>query len=123
MSTQLVRPNEAPPNDAVPGDGAAGGQRFRPPPTVPPLSKISSRIFSVFWIAAFLLAIAGPIMGFRERYTEPSNNSQLLLGSHAGFAVSPRDATVIRYTIGAAAARAGIVPGDKIVAVYGLPLP
>ncbi len=123
MSTQLVRPNEAPPNDAVPGDGAAGEQRFRLPPTVPPFSKISSRIFSVFWIAAFLLAIAGPIMGFRERYTEPSNNSQLLLGSHAGFAVSPRDATVIRYTIGAAAARAGIVPGDKIVAVYGLPLP
>jgi len=75
------------------------------------------------WILAFLLAIGGPAMGLRERYTSPSNNSQLLPGSRAGFAVSQRDATLIRYTIGPTAARAGVVSGDKIVAIYGLPLP
>jgi hypothetical protein len=113
MSTQLALPSEM-----VPPEG-----RFRLPPTVPPFNKLTHRLFSVVWILAFLLAIAGPIMGFRERYTQPSNNSQLLLGSRAGFAVSPRDATLIRYTIGPVAPREGIEPGDKIVAVYGLPVP
>jgi hypothetical protein len=113
MSTQLALPSEA-----LPPEG-----RFRLPPTIPPFNTLTHRLFSVIWIAAFLLAIAGPIMGFRERYTQPSNNSQLLLGSRAGFAVSPRDATLIRYTIGSSAAKAGVGPGDKIVAVYGLPLP
>src|SRR5437868_52439 len=113
MSTQLAMPSEA-----LPPQG-----RFRLPPTVPPFSTLTHRLFSVVWILAFLLAIAGPIMGFRERYTQPSNNSQLLLGSRAGFAVSPRDATLVRYAIGPSAEKAGIVPGDKIIAVYGLPLP
>jgi hypothetical protein len=113
MSTQLTLPSEA-----LPPEG-----RFRLPPTVPPFNTLTHRLFSVIWILAFLLAIAGPIMGFRERYTQPSNNSQLLLGSRAGFAVSPRDATLIRYTIGSVAPKEGIEPGDKIVAVYGLPLP
>jgi hypothetical protein len=113
MSTQL----------AMPSDGQAPGSRFRLPPSVPPFNKAGYRIFTAVWIAAFLLAIAGPIMGFRLRYTQPSNNSQLLLGSRAGFAVSPRDATVVRFTVGPAARDAGIVRGDKIVAIYGLPLP
>ena len=106
------------PNEALPPEG-----RFRLPPTVPPFNTLAHRLFSIIWILAFLLAIAGPVMGFRERYTAPSNNSQLLLGSRAGFAVSPRDATLVRYAIGPSAQKAGIVPGDKIVAVYGLPLP
>jgi hypothetical protein len=113
MSTQLAMPSET-----LPPEG-----RFRLPPTIPPFNTLTHRLFSVIWIVAFLLAIAGPIMGFRERYTQPSNNSQLLLGSRAGFAVSPRDATLIRYDIGPSAAKAGIGAGDKIVAVYGLPLP
>jgi hypothetical protein len=113
MSTQLALSSEA-----LPPEG-----RFRLPPTVPPFNTLTHRLFSAVWILAFLLAIAGPIMGFRERYTQPSNNSQLLLGSRAGFAVSQRDATLIRYDIGPAAGTAGIGPGDKIVAVYGLPLP
>src|SRR4051794_40473468 len=113
MSTQL----------AMPSDGRAPGPRFRLPPRVPPFNKLTYRIFTAVWMAAFLLAIAGPIMGFRLRYTQPSNNSQLLLGSRAGFAVSPRDATVVRFTVGPAAKDAGIKRGDKIVAIYGLPLP
>ena len=60
---------------------------------------------------AFLLAIAGPVLGFYYRYTEKPNNSQLLLGSRAGFAVSPRDATTVRFTVGPQADTAGIVPG------------
>ena len=113
MSTQLALPS-----DALPPEG-----RFRLPPSVPPFNKLAHRLFSVVWILAFLLAIAGPAMGFRERYTQPSNNSQLFLGSRAGFAVSPVDATRIRYAIGPSAQKAGIVAGDKIIAVYGLPLP
>ena len=52
------------------------------------------RLFSLVWMLAFLLAFVGPLAGFYDRYTAPENNSQLLLGSRAGFAVSPRDATM-----------------------------
>jgi hypothetical protein len=103
------------------GPGAEGG--FRLPPAVPPFNTITYRLFTLLWLVAFALALAGPIAGFYERYTEPPNNSQLLLGSRAGFAVSPRDATVIRFTVGPQAKSAGIVPGDKITAIYGLPMP
>ncbi len=70
-----------------------------------------------------ILAIAGPIAGFYFRSTEPANNSQLLIGSRAGFAVAPRDATLVRFTVGPASRASGIRPGDHIVAIYGLPLP
>lgn len=96
---------------------------FRLPPVVPPFNAAAYRIFTVLWIFAFLLAIAGPLIGFYHRYTERPNNSQLLLGSRAGFAVSPRDATAVRFTVGPEAETAGIKAGDHIVAVYGLPLP
>src|SRR6476620_2653037 len=96
---------------------------LRPPPAVPPFNALNYRIFTLLWALAFLLAVAGPIAGLHQRYTEAENNSQLLLGSRAGFAVSPRDATVVRFTVGPQAERAGIVPGDKITAIYGLALP
>jgi hypothetical protein len=99
----------------------AGG--FRLPPAVPPFNTRAYRLFSVLWIAAFLLAVCGPLAGFYYRYTSAESNSQLLLGSRAGFAVSPRDATKVRFTVGPAAGAAGIRPGDHIIAVYGLPLP
>ena len=96
---------------------------LRLPPVVPPFNTLSYRLFTVIWVLAFLLAIAGPVAGFYYRYTEPANNSQLLLGSRAGFAVSPADATLVRFPVGPQAKDAGMVAGDHIVAIYGLPLP
>jgi hypothetical protein len=108
---------------ALPGTLRSSGARFRLPSCVPPFSKLGYRLFSVLWIAAFLLALAGPIAGFYFRYTSPENNSQLLLGSRAGVALSPGDATLVRFIVGPQAQAAGIRPGDRIVAIYGLPLP
>ena len=96
---------------------------FRLPQSLPPFNTLTLRLFSLVWLIAFALAFAGPLAGFYLRYTAPANNSQLLLGSRAGFAVSPRDGTVVRFTVGPQAKTAGIVPGDKITAIYGLPLP
>jgi hypothetical protein len=98
-------------------------RRFRLPPVIPPFSTKTYRLFTVIWVAAFLLAFIGPAAGFYLRYSAPENNSQLLLGSRAGFAVSPKDATRIRFTVGPQAAGQGVRPGDKIIAIYGLPLP
>ncbi|MFL6732835.1 MAG: hypothetical protein ACJ8EP_10870 [Sphingomicrobium sp.] len=98
-----------------------GGLRL--PPSVPPFNTLALRLFTLLWLMAFALALAGPVVGFYLRYTSPENNSQLLLGSRAGFAVSPRDATVVRFTVGPQSQSAGIIAGDKITAIYGLPLP
>ncbi|MEO6224546.1 MAG: hypothetical protein ABIO80_01645 [Sphingomicrobium sp.] len=106
---------------------ATGGDwlkdRFKLPPAVPAFGPRTQRIFSIFWIAAFLLALAGPITGIYLRYSAPENNSQLLLGSRAGFAVSLQNATTVRFPVGSTSSAAGIRAGDRIVAVYGLPLP
>ncbi len=93
------------------------------PPSVPPFNTPVRVVFTMLWVIAFALALGGSLGGFYLRYTAPANNSQLLLGSRAGFAVSPNDATMVRFTVGPQAAGAGIVAGDKIVAIYGLPLP
>src|SRR3954453_8738196 len=87
-----------------------GGLRL--PPCVPPFNKFNYHLFTAIWIAAFLLAFLGPLAGFYVRYTQPENNSQLLLGSRAGFAVAPSDATRVRFTVGPAAQTAGIKRGD-----------
>lgn len=108
---------------ALPSDEQALKGRFRLPPAVPPFDTKTYWLFSIIWVAAFLLALGGPLAGFYYRYTSPSNNSQLLLGSRAGFAVAPKDATKIRFIVGPQAAEAGIRAGDDIIAVYGLPLP
>ena len=94
---------------------------FRLPPAVPPFDTRTYRIFSVIWLAALLLAVVGPAMGIYYRYSAPDNNSQLMLGSRAGFAVSPKDATHIRFPVGTESV--GLRAGDDIVAIYGLPLP
>ena len=94
--------------------------RLRLPPVIPSFSKRGFRLFSILWTAAFLLALVGPLAGLYARYTAPENNSQLLLGSRAGFAVSPANATRVRFPVGRAS---GVRAGDHIVAVYGLPLP
>ena len=103
--------------------GKPAGGRFRLPPAVPPFGTRTYRTFSVIWLLALLLAIVGPAMGIYYRYSAPDNNSQLLLGSRAGFAVSPNDATKIRFTVGTDSPAAGLRAGDDIVAIYGLPLP
>ena len=96
--------------------------RLRLPPVVPPFSTRGYRLFSILWLAAFALAVVGPLAGLYDRYTAQANNSQLLLGSRAGFAVAPADATQVRFLVGPGDP-AGVRPGDHIVAVYGLPLP
>jgi hypothetical protein len=93
------------------------------PNRVPPFNTRTYQVFSIIWIAALLLAIGGPIMGLYQRYTSPGENSQLVLGSRAGFAVSLQDATQVRFLVGPQAREAGIQRGDDIIAIYGLPLP
>lgn len=108
---------------ALPRKDQALTRGFHLPPVLPQFNSTSRRIFTVFWLAVFLLAVVAPVVGFYYRYTEPANNSQLLLGSRVGLAVSPRDATEVRFTVGPQAEKGGIHPGDHIVAVFGLPLP
>ncbi len=109
---------------------AALAERFKPlrarlrlPNRVPPFNTTAHHVFTIIWIAALLLAVGGALMGLYNRYSSPGANSQLLLGSRAGFAVSPQDATQIRFTVGHEAREAGIKTGDHIIAIYGLPLP
>src|SRR5438309_11994497 len=108
---------------ALPSTGQELKRGLRLPPCVPPFSTLTYRLFTALWMVAFALALVGPLAGLYDRYREPGNNSQLLLGSRAGFAVSPRNATIIRFTVGPKSASAGVVPGDHIVAIYGLDLP
>jgi post-segregation antitoxin (ccd killing protein) len=92
------------------------------PDRVPRLSGAAFTIFRVLWSATFLLAIIGPIAGLWMRYNQPTQNSQLMLGSRAGFAVSREDATLVRFTVGPESRKAGIVAGDHIVAISGTQL-
>ena len=108
---------------ALADSGETLKQRFKLPSVVPPFGPRTHRVFSILWWAMFLLALVGPVTGIYFRYSAPENNSQLLLGSRAGFAVSPQDATKVRFPVGPDSAKAGIRSGDRIVAVYGLPLP
>ncbi len=99
------------------------GGRFKLPNRVPPFSSVAHRLFTAIWAVAFLVAVIAPAMALYDRYTSPGDNSQLMLGSRAGFAVSPEDATRIRFTVGPGARNAGLRKGDDIIAIYGLPLP
>src|SRR3954447_24634872 len=107
---------------ALPNAGPAPGGGLRLPTCVPPFNTLTYRLFTGLWMIAFALALVGPLAGLYERYHERGNNSQLLLGSRAGFAVSPRDATMVRFTVGPRSAGSGILHGDHIIAIYGLEL-
>ena len=99
-------------------------RRFPAAPVIPPFNKLGPiGLFSALWSLAFMFRHSGTTRGLYFRSTEPGNNSQLLIGSRAGFAVAPRDATLVRFTVGPASRASGIRPGDHIVAIYGLPLP
>ena len=119
VNISAVQPVAAAPS----GRWRAWRGRFKLPPAVPPFNSRTHRLFSIVWTLAFLLALFGPMIGIYYRFTSPENNSQLLLGSRAGLAVSPEDATLIRFTVGPEAQQQGVRKGDKIVAIYGLPLP
>src|SRR5947209_4040596 len=108
---------------ALPNVDRALTRALRLPSCIPPFNKNGYRVFSALWLFVFVLALVGPAAGFYVRCTEPENNSQLLLGSRAGFAVSRGDATLIRFPVGREAAASGIRPGDRITAIYGIPLP
>jgi hypothetical protein len=115
MTVQLAIPQRF-------GFGAPRGG-WKLPDKLPKFNTLAYRIFSILWFAALALAIVGPVMGLYERYQAPGDNSQLLLGSRAGFAVARKDVTRVRYTIGPDARQAGLRAGDHIIAIYGLPLP
>ena len=95
---------------------------LRLPERLPDLRRPWLNIFELFWFAALLLAVVGPIAGLYYRFTTPGENSALMLGSRTGLVLSEDDLTRVRFTVGAAAKAAGVQPGDHIVAVDGIPL-
>jgi hypothetical protein len=108
---------------AITGKFKPLGSRLKLPDRVPPFNTTANRIFTAIWVAALLLAAIGPVLALYQRYTSPGDNSLLVPGSRAGFAVSPADATEVRFLVGPDAAKAGLRKGDDIIAIYGLPMP
>ncbi|QAY79086.1 hypothetical protein [Sphingosinicella sp. BN140058] len=98
--------------------------RFRPrlPERIPDFSRRALWLFRPIWFAALLLAIVGPIGGVWLRLTAPSPNSSLIPGSRAGLALDAEDLTRVRFTVGSAAASAGVRAGDDIVAIDTIPI-
>src|SRR4051812_10298465 len=94
----------------------------RLPERVPDLRRPWSSLFEVFWFVAFALALVGPIAGTWYRFNTPGENSALMLGSRAGLVLSQDDLTHVRFAVGAQAKAAGVEPGDKIVAIEGIPI-
>ncbi|HZC38248.1 MAG TPA: hypothetical protein VE221_06205 [Sphingomicrobium sp.] len=94
----------------------------RLPERIPDLKRPWLYLFELFWFACLALAIVGPIWGTWYRFTTPGENSQLMLGSRAGLVLSQNDLTLVRFPVGSAAKAAGVEPGDKIIAIEGLPV-
>jgi hypothetical protein len=92
------------------------------PERVPDFGPRALFLFRLAWMAALLLALAGPVAGTWHRLSEASRNSALVAGSRAGLALAQEDLTRIRFTVGPGAARAGIRPGDDIVAIDSVPV-
>jgi hypothetical protein len=94
----------------------------RLPERIPDLKRPWLNIFELLWIVFFALAVVGPIAGTYYRLTTPGENGALMLGSRAGLVLSRDDLTNVRFPVGKAAEAAGVQPGDKIVAIEGLPV-
>lgn len=95
----------------------------RLPDRVPPLAGKPLWVLRLLWLLAFALAVVGPLGGIYLRLSEPPDNSQLLLGSRAGIAVSLSDATQVRFAVGPFSREAGIGEGYDVIAIRGVPLP
>ena len=108
---------------ALPNPFADFERRIPLPDAVPPFNNRAYRLFSLIWLAAFLLAIGGPAIGLYYRYVTPEQNSLLLPGSRAGLALDEADATRIRFPVGERTRAMGVRPGDEIVGIYGMPVP
>ena len=94
----------------------------RIPERIPDLRRPWLSIFELFWYACFALAVIGPVSGIWYRFHTPAENSALMLGSRIGLVLSESDLTRVRFPVGATAEAAGVQPGDKIVAIEGLPI-
>ena len=94
----------------------------RIPERIPELKRPWLQIFELFWFACFALALIGPAVGIWYRFHTPAENSALMIGSRVGLVLAQDDLTRVRFPVGSTAAAAGIEPGDKIVAIEGLPV-
>jgi len=92
------------------------------PERIPDLKRPWLWVFELFWYAALALAVVGPVAGVWYRFSTPGENSALMIGSRAGMALSEDNLTQVRFAVGSAAKAAGIQPGDKIIAIEGLPV-
>jgi len=93
------------------------------PESVPPFGDRAYAIYRAFWTLAVALAVIGPAAGLYFRFTSPSANSELMVGSRVGLVVAEEDASRIRFPVGPTTTKMGIKPGDDIVAIDGLEIP
>lgn len=99
------------------------GARLKLPESVPQFGDRVYAVYRLLWFAAFALALIGPGGGIYQRFTNPADNSGLMLGSRLGVVLAEEDATRIRFPVGPQTQAAGIKAGDKLVAIDGFPLP
>jgi hypothetical protein len=97
-------------------------ERLKLPECLPPLGRNALLVLRPLWWAVFLLALAGPVGGTWDRFANPAQNSQLMLGSRAGVVLAEQDLTRIRFAVGPLSSSLGIRPGDDIVAVDSIPV-
>ena len=94
----------------------------RVPERIPDLRRPWLQLFELFWFVCLALAIIGPASGIWYRFHTPAENSALMLGSRVGLVLAQDDMTRVRFPVGSTAEAAGIQPGDKIIAIEGLPI-